>query len=101
MTSNISSQILNDFTALLAAKGLSSEQQKQIASQLDQAVALNLIGRLENELSVEQKNELAARKPNNIQDVLKFLSEKISAAKVQEVLKVATETVVEKFLDRT
>lgn len=69
-------------------------------SDIGEAISVNLIGRLIDKLSEEQKNQLSAEKSEKPDDVVKFFTVHISASQIKESLGAATEEVLNKFLDK-
>ncbi len=97
---SLNNDLIQVLRQILATCNLSREQQEKVFSNLQDAIFLNFMNRLEDTLPDVKKEEFVALAPKNIEDVVNFFSGFFTQSEIKKTLRVSTEEIINKFLDK-
>jgi len=78
----------------------SEEQEKKIFKDFEEAIMLNIIDKLFEQLSTKQKEQMKQQKFKDFGRLIDFLSESVSKDTLTQVSQLAAEEVTKEFLER-
>jgi len=79
---------------------LSEEQEKETFKDFEEAIMLNIIDKLFEQLSAKQKEQIKQRKFKDFGELINFLNESVSKDTLAQVSQLAAEEITKEFLER-
>ncbi len=79
---------------------LSEEQEKETFKDFEEAIMLNIIDKLFEQLSAKQKEQIKQQKFKDFGELINFLDESVSKDTLAQVSQLAAEEITKEFLER-